>query len=233
MFTFFRHSHDAYAHAYHPASYTMAVKGVQKFNITENLFGNSGMDYELLAGINTARVSNYLNAELNYWGSADLNVIREKLFDFDDWNSYAITHFLPYYLTSSFESSLSNVVERKPEIDLDNLGGRLYQSIRLVARPRPYVIRSDLTIMPEVTLTIEPGVELEFYPSVGILVLGTLHAQGNIDRNIIMRPVKLSQVRDYRIGKQHQEQLKQKKVVKRSGSYKHLRITEEEDFDVR
>ena len=119
---FYRHSHDAYAHAYHPASYTMAVKGVQKFNITENLFGNSGMDYELLAGINTARVSNYLNAELNYWGSADLNVIREKLFDFDDWNSYAITHFLPYYLTSSFESSLSNVVERKPEIDLDNLG---------------------------------------------------------------------------------------------------------------
>ena len=87
--------------------------------------------------------------------------------------------------------------------------------------------------MPEVTLTIEPGVELEFYPSVGILVLGTLHAQGNIDRNIIMRPVKLSQVRDYRIGKQHQEQLKKKKVVKRSGSYKHLRITEEEDFDVR
>ena len=122
---FYRHSHDAYAHAYHPASYTMAVKGVQKFNITENLFGNSGMDYELLAGINTARVSNYLNAELNYWGSADLNVIREKLFDFDDWNSYAITHFLPYYLTSSFESSLSNVVERKPEIDLDNLGKEL------------------------------------------------------------------------------------------------------------
>ena len=35
-----RHSHDAYEHAYHRASYTFAVKGVQKFNITENLFGN-------------------------------------------------------------------------------------------------------------------------------------------------------------------------------------------------
>ena len=104
-----------------------------------------------------------------------------------------------------------------------------------MARPRPYVIRSDLTVMPEVTLTIEPGVELEFYPSVGILVLGTLHAQGNIDRNIIMRPVKLSQVRDYRIGKQHIQEKPQmkKRIVKRSGSNKHLRITEEEDFDVR
>ena len=167
---------DAYeSHAYHPASYTMAVKGVQKFNITDNLFGNAGMDYELLAGINTARVSNYLNAEQNYWGSADLNVIREKLFDFDDWNSYAITQFLPFYLENSFESSLSSMFEQKPEIDLDNLGGRLYESIRLVARPgRPYVIRSDLTVMPEVTLTIEPGAELEFYPSVGILVLGKI-----------------------------------------------------------
>ena len=73
-----------------------------------------------------------------------------------------------------------------PEIDLDDLGGRLHESIRLLARPgRPYVIRRDLTVMPGVTLTIEPGAELEFYPSVGILVLGTLHAQGNIDRNII------------------------------------------------
>ena len=39
-----------------------------------------------------------LNAEQNYWGSPDINVIRQKLFDFDDWNSYAITHFLPYYI---------------------------------------------------------------------------------------------------------------------------------------
>ena len=55
--------------------------------------------------------------------------------------------------------------------------------------------------MPDVTLTIEPGVELEFYPSVGILVLGTLHAQGNIEHNIIMRPVKRSNIEDYRIGR--------------------------------
>ena len=36
--------------------------------------------------------------EQNYWGSADINVIRDRIFDFDDWNSYAIAHFLPYYL---------------------------------------------------------------------------------------------------------------------------------------
>ena len=52
--------------------------------------------------------------------------------------------------------------------------------------------------MPGATLTIEPGVEMEFYPGVGILVLGTMHAQGNLERNIIMRPVELENVQDYR-----------------------------------
>ena len=94
------------------ASYTIAAKGVQKFNITENLFGNPGLDYELLAGVVTARVSNYLNVEENYWGSSDLNRIRERLFDFDDWNSFAISHFLPYYLESSFDSQLSSAYDQ-------------------------------------------------------------------------------------------------------------------------
>ena len=125
-----RHSHEAYPHAYHPASYTIAIKGVQKFNVTENLFGNEGMDYELLAGVYTARVSNYINVEQNYWGSADINVIRDRLFDFDDWNSYAIAHFLPYHLQNGFDSPLSSVFERMPDLDLDDLGGRLTESVR-------------------------------------------------------------------------------------------------------
>ena len=55
-----------------------------------------------------------------------------------------------------------------------------------------------------------------------LIITGTLHAQGNIDRNIIMRPVKLKDVQDYRMGNRvgHRN--------KRS-----LRISEEEDFDVR
>ena len=47
-------------------------------------------------------------------------------------------------------------------------------------------------------LTIEPGVEMEFYPSVGILVLGTLHASGTMSRNIIMRPVSAANTRNKR-----------------------------------
>ena len=100
-----RRSASSAAAAGHPASYTVAIRGVQKFNVTDNLFGNPGLDYELLAGITTARISNFLNAEQNYWGSPDINVVRERIFDFDDWNSYAIAHFVPYYLQNSFDRS--------------------------------------------------------------------------------------------------------------------------------
>ncbi len=185
--------------AYHPASYTLAIKGIQKFNVTYNRFGNPRLDYELLSGIKTSRVNNTLNAVSNYWGTADINIIRQRLFDFDDWNSYAVANFLPYLLEDSFQSSQeSTYFVRNPDIDFENLGGRLFESVRLFNRGRPYIIKQDLTVMPGVTLTIDPGVELEFYPSVGILVLGTLHAQGNVHQNIIMRPVKSNRVRDYR-----------------------------------
>ena len=201
-----RHSHLKLGlDSYHPASYTLAVKGVQKFNITNNLFGNEGLDYELLAGVKTSRVGNILNAESNYWGTSNIDLIREKLFDFDDWNSYSTAHFLPYLLENSFDSQLSTSYVRTPDVDFDNLGGSLHESVRLINRRRPYIIRRDLTIMPGVTLTIDPGVELQFYPSVGILVLGTLMAQGNIDDNILMRPVQLSRVNDYRVGRRKRQ----------------------------
>ena len=94
----------------------------------------------------TARISNYLNAVENYWGSPDINVVRSKVFDFDDWNSYAIAHFTPYKLEASFDASMSSSVEREKDIDFDNLGGRLTQSMQLINRGRPYVIKSDLTV---------------------------------------------------------------------------------------
>lgn len=69
------------------------------------------------------------------------------------------------------------------------MSGRLLTSLVLRKREQPYVIRSDLTVMPEVTLTIEPGVVMEFGPRVGMLVLGTLIAKGRKDDKIIMKPI--------------------------------------------
>ena len=86
--------------------------------------------------------------------------------------------------------------------------------------------------MPGVTLTIEPGAELEFYPSVGILVLGTLHAQGNIDRNIIMRPVRLDQVDGNVVGRiRRSSPVSESEPEERQS--RQLFFGLEDDFDVR
>ena len=93
--------------------------------------------------------------------------------------------------------------------------------------------------MPGVELTIEPGTILEFYPSVGILVLGTLEAQGTIDRSIVMRPVRKSDIKDYRIAQRmgFASNTKYKDVGHPAGKprvKRRLLLEEEdEDFDVR
>ncbi|CAG0893659.1 unnamed protein product [Cyprideis torosa] len=175
---------------YQSASCVLMVKGVQRLNITHNLFGRNRMDYELLTGIRTASINNSLNVRENWWGSSDVREIRRRIFDFDDWNSNGVAEFIPFYTRPVFESPLHHGTGGlESEIDLDRLSGRIFRNLHLQKRPEPYVIRADLTIMPNVTLTIDPGVRLQFYPSVGILVLGVLRAMGLEHDQIVMEPV--------------------------------------------
>lgn len=81
---------------YQPKSYTLAIKGVQLFNVSRNLFENSLMEFELVAGVKASSLSNVLNARENFWGKTSIEEIRSRIFDFDDWNSYAIADFVPF-----------------------------------------------------------------------------------------------------------------------------------------
>lgn len=92
-------------------------------------------------------------------------------------------------LTLLFLNSSQVSWEQPNLVNVENLGGRLMTSLTLHRRDRPYLIKSDLTIMPHVTLTIAPGTVLEFAPRVGILVLGTLVAKGRRHEEIVMRPL--------------------------------------------
>lgn len=101
-----------------------------------------------------------------------------------------MANYRPYLISDSFDASISASWHINREIDLDNLGGRIVDSLSLHARPEPYVVRSDITVMPEATLHIYPDVVMEFAPNVGILVLGTLKAVGVLGHEIVMRPMK-------------------------------------------
>lgn len=115
---------------------------------------------------------------------------RKRIFDFDDWNNHAVADFRPYLVTDSLDSSISASWEPITELDLNNLGGRIVDNLSLYQRSQPYVIRSDITVMPDATLRIFPGVVMEFAPNVGILVLGTLNATGSRGNEIVMRAMR-------------------------------------------
>lgn len=170
-------------------TYVVGFHGIQKVKVNRNLFGDNTLDYELVAGIKTAKINNQVDVTENWWGIADDAKIKLRIFDFDDWNNHAVADFRPYLTTDSLDSSISASWEIRTNIDLDNLGGRIVENLSLYSRPTPYIIRADITIMPEATVHIYPDVVMEFAPNVGILVLGTLKAVGAADHEIIMRPI--------------------------------------------
>lgn len=176
----------------HPLTidYALSLAGLQPINVTRNLFFNPELRYELVAAVVMNSIyEDTINATENYWGSVIKSDIVNRIFDFDDWNSYAIIIISPFLTTDSFTAA-SMRLDTSSAINhwMKPLGGRLTTSMTLPYRKDPYVVESDLTVMPNATLFIERGVTLEFMPSVGILVLGDLIAAGSRDRPIIMKP---------------------------------------------
>ncbi|GBO98348.1 Protein bark beetle [Eumeta japonica] len=170
-------------------TYVIGFKGIQKVKVSRNLFGSNGLQYTLLAGIKTAKINNLLDVTENWWGSIEEKEIKKQIFDFDDWNNHAIATYLPFLLEDSFDASTSVSFSPDRAMDVNELGGRLIQDLVLESRLAPYIVNSDITVMPDVTLTIQRGVVLEFHPNVGILVMGTLQAKGHILEPIVMRPI--------------------------------------------
>lgn len=69
------------------------------------------------------------------------------------------------------------------------LGGKISESLKIAPQENPYLVLSDITVMPGVTLTILPGTTLEFAPNVGILVLGSIIAKGYNGDEVIFKPI--------------------------------------------
>lgn len=69
------------------------------------------------------------------------------------------------------------------------LGGKISEHLTIAPLEKPFIVLSDMTVMPGVTLTILPGTTLEFAPNVGILVLGSLVARGYTGGEITFKPI--------------------------------------------
>ena len=166
------------------------MRGLQNLTINRNLFHNPLLGLELLGGQSSSKLENYLDVTENWWGTTDQVEIKKKIFDFDDWNSFAIAEYHPYLMTSSFEANRCLEPKLRTVIDLTKpLGGRIMENLRLVRRSQPYLVERDVTVMKGYSLVIEEGVRMQFSPGVGILVLGSLTAVGSEANKIKFEPV--------------------------------------------
>ncbi|XP_078611889.1 uncharacterized protein LOC144882157 isoform X2 [Branchiostoma floridae x Branchiostoma japonicum] len=171
-------------------SCTLQLDGYRRnVRFHRNVFDNPLVDHQVCSNIPARSAADFVDGRFNWWGTTIENDIKEAIFDFDDQNDHAAVVYLPY-LTSSDVTVIppTNQVS-STDMPLPLLGGRLYRDLHLTLNnSQTYTLTSDLTILPNVTLTIDPGVEVQAYPCVGLLNLGTLVANGTKQQPIIFGP---------------------------------------------
>ncbi|VDI16459.1 Hypothetical predicted protein [Mytilus galloprovincialis] len=174
-----------------PVTYAVAIRGVQNITFNRNIFTNPLLQFEMLAGIYSLLVENTLNVKENWWGTGVQYNIRNKIFDFDDWNNYVIADYFPHLTAADIinDNAIASGSQENPDLDYQRLGGRISnRDLSLPSQSTPIRVVSDLTIMPDAKLIIPPGTELHFEPNVGILVLGQLIARGSVYSRIKFKP---------------------------------------------
>ncbi|KAI8480739.1 hypothetical protein Bbelb_415320 [Branchiostoma belcheri] len=144
--------------------------------ITQNSFLSGANCLELCSSnssrpLDTAQIS----AENNWWGTTNINSIKEKIFDNNNWNSGSEVKFVPY-LNSPSGSPVSMVVTET--MTASSLGGRLNGTLRLTISDSPVTLTRDLTILPGSTLSVDAGVEIRVQARLGIFNFGKLQLDG-------------------------------------------------------
>ncbi|XP_021367968.1 protein bark beetle-like isoform X3 [Mizuhopecten yessoensis] len=172
-----------------PQTYSIALRGVQQIKLHRNLIDNPQLQYELVAAISSLSLDTVLDVTENWWGTQFQNAIQKRIFDFDDWNNYALAKYFPQLTVGDINSLPATGSAFKPPLDLERLGGRVHADLSLPYKGTPYTVVSDLTVMPGAKLVIEPGTVIEFHPNVGILVLGQIVARGLPFARITLRPI--------------------------------------------
>lgn len=134
-----------------------------------NAFENPTADYNVKFDSTQFR-SQVVNASFNYWGSADIKQISQKIYDKAYNSDLAEIQYLPFlgsWNISDVQETTSSFVG-----DESQIGGAVNGNITLSRDGSPYTVVSNIEIKYTDVLIIEAGVKIYFPENIGITVVG-------------------------------------------------------------
>lgn len=112
-------------------THVIALRGLQRVNVTDNLLGGNRADHVLLAGSRVSSLPAEMRAQRNWWGTRDPSRIRQLIVDFDDWNEYVPVAFSPFLAEAALDGPQQTEFTSGDGDDLDRLGGLLTRDVTL------------------------------------------------------------------------------------------------------
>ena len=165
-----------------PRSHANAVIVVSSSNIKvqRNEISNPGSVREISTQLIDPSV--VINADYNYWHTNNYQNFFNLIFDRDDRYNLAM---IKYYPALRYDRLYENylILKAPPKntfMHKDILGGEL--NTHLVLERKRYRVVKDIYIEPEGRLDIPPGTVLEFDNSIGMVIYGTLVADGQQEK---------------------------------------------------
>ena len=181
-----------------PSGCEVEISGVKEYkviSIHHNRFNSQSFSNELCVNVIANSHTSIVNASLNFWGYDDDNQIKERIYDAEDNYEKAKAVFIPFFGSTGELMRGSNQSDGLETFATRYLGGRILSNLNLWSKFSPYIVISDVTVLPDAELTIHPGVVLQFGSGVGMLILGALSVLGHRDNPVTFSLLKTNETK--------------------------------------
>ncbi|KAI3378328.1 hypothetical protein SNEBB_011077 [Seison nebaliae] len=176
----------------------ISLFGIQNVTINYNSFMNDQLKKDVIAGVYANSLNSSIDIRFNWWNR--ISDIYLRFIDIGIYNHFSRIQYAPWLSSDNLITPFPNEIEHREKEDFsykkmmtingkedeyEFIGGILTDDYRLTGKKIIYV-EKDITILPTNTLIVDDGIELRFFPQIGILVLGDLYVGGKKNSPIKM-----------------------------------------------